>query len=354
MFSAYDNQNNKISINDAVAGEFYICPTCKKRLYVKAGGRKKPHFCHYRNESCIDYWKYDESDWSNKWKSSFSNEEVEIIHHEHHIDIEVKNNLGIMFSSSSMHWETFIEKTDYMIRNINNAMWLFNLTDLYEKGTIEPKRDRIIWRSIWKMFFDYQYPENAVWIVVEIAVKDVSWFGILKDLDRSYDDKTLYVLRWLKEDQFRRYFNDIADGKDPEIPYKAEEERQRKSKEEADERERIEREKRQAAERLRREELENQRKAELESFLKKQQEEKEREAAELQKRKEEAEKEAIRQEEAKKNHVLECYEKDPEMKRMSDQLSELYEIGRVYEFSHVAEEWNKKYGFAWLYSDFFH
>ena len=90
------------------------------------------------------------------------------------------------------------------------------------------------------------------------------------------------------------------------------------------------------------------------AFLKKQQEEKERVAVELQKRKEETEKETIRQEEAKKNHVLECYEKDPEMKQMSDRLSKLYEIGRVYEFSHVAEEWNKKYGFAWLYSDFFH
>ncbi len=344
MFSAYDNQNNKISINDAVAGEFYICPTCKKRLYVKAGGRKKPHFCHYRNESCIDYWKYDESDWSNKWKSSFSNEEVEIIHHEHHIDIEVKNNLGIMFSSSSMHWETFIEKTDYMLRNINNAMWLFNLTDLYKKGTIEPKRNCIIWRGIWKMFYDYQYLENAVWIVIEIAVKGVSWFGILKDLDRSYNDKTLYVLRWLKEDQFRRYFNDIADKKDPELPYKVEEERQRKLKEEANEKERIEREKHEAAERIEREKLERQ------------QEEKEGQPVLLRKQKVDEEKKGGQQENKKQNERVYIPERllDPEMKQMSDRLNELNRLNRFSEFSDLAMIWYEKYGFAWTYSPYNH
>ena len=315
----------------------------QKKTICKGWGKKETSFCHYRNESCIDYWKYDESDWSNKWKSSFLNEEVEIIHHEHHIDIEVKNNLGIMFSSSSMHWETFIEKTDYMLRNINNAMWLFNLTDLYEKGTIEPKRNCIIWRGMWRMFHDYQYPENAVWIVIEIAVKGVSWFGILKDLDRSYNDKTLYVLRWLKEDQFRRYFNDIADKKDPEFPYKAEEEKQRKLKEEAAEKERIERGKRETAARIDREELE------------KQQEEKEEHVSLLQKLKEDEEKKG-EQENKKQNertyipeHLL-----DPEMKQMSDRLNELNRLNRFSEFANLAMMWYEKYGFAWTYSPYNH
>ena len=299
MYSAYDIEFKKISINDAVAGQTYFCPTCKKKLFVRVGERKRPHFCHYRNESCIDYWKYDESEWSDKWKSSFSNDEVEIVHYEHHIDIEVKNNLGIMFSSTSMHRDTFIEKTNYMLSNINNAMWLFNLTDLYKKGIIDPKRDRVIWRNIWKMFSDYPYVDRNVWIVIEIAVKGISWFGILKDIDRSYDEKTLYIRRWHKEEQFRQYFNDIADKKDPEEPYVEEEERQRKLKEEADEKARVEREKQETAEKRRLEELERQRKEEREALLKKQQEDKEKEAALLQKQKEDAEKEAIKQEEAK-------------------------------------------------------
>ncbi len=354
MYSAYNDQLKKISINDAVSGQTYLCPACRKKLFVKTGERKRPHFCHYPGESCIDYWHYDESEWSDKWKSSFSNDEVEIVHHEHHIDIEVKNNLGIMFSSSSMHRDTFIEKTDYMLDNINNAMWLFNLTDLYEKGIRNPGRYSVIWRNIWKMFSDYQYSNRNVWIIIEINVKNVRWFGILKDIHRSYDEKTLYIRRWLKEEQFRKYFNDIADKKDPEQPYVEEEERQRKLKEEADEKARIEKEKQEAAEQARREEQEKRRRAEYEALLKKQQEEKDKEAALLQKQKEDAKKEAIKQEEDKRNYVLQCYANDPEMKRMSDKLSELEKLGRIWEFSHLADEWNKKYGFPWLYSEFYH
>ena len=354
MYFANDEQSRKISINNAVTGQTYSCPICKKKLFVKTGERKKPHFCHYPGESCIDYWHYDESEWSNKWKSNFSNDEVEIIHYEHHIDIEVKNNLGIMFSSTSMHRDTFIEKTNYMLSNINNAMWLFNLTDLYENGTVDPKRDHVKWRNIWKMFSDYTYENRNVWIVIEIKVNNVSWFGILKDIDRSYNDKTLYIRRWLKEEQFKKYFNDIADKKDPEQPYVEEEERQRKLKEEADEKARIEREKQEAAEKAKREEAERKRKEEYEAQLKKQQEEEERKAALLQKQKEDAEKEKIRQEEAKKDYVQQCYANDPEMKRMSDKLSELNKLERIWEFSHLADEWNKKYGFPWLYSDFYH
>ena len=354
MYSAYNEQFKKISINDAVSKQTYFCPACKKKLFVKTGDRKRPHFCHYPGESCIDYWKYDESEWSEKWKSNFTNDEVEIIHYEHHIDIEVKNNLGIMFSGSSMHRDTFIEKTNYMLSNINNAMWLFNLTDLYDNGTIDPKPDCVRWRNIWKMFSSYLYKNNNVWIVIETAVDGISWFGILNDIDRSYDEKTLYIRRWLKEDQFKKYFNDIADNKDPEQPYVELEELKKKQKEEADEKARIERQKIEASQIERREELERQRVAEYESLLKKEQEEKEREAALLQKQKEDDEKERIKNEEDKKNHVEQRYLNDPEMKQMSDKLSELIKSDRILEFSDLADKWNKKYGFPWLYSDFYH
>ncbi len=354
MYSAYDNEFKKISINDAVVGQTYFCPTCKKKLYVRTVKGKRPHFCHYPGESCIDYWDYDESKWSEKWKNSFSKEEVEIIHYEHHIDIEVKNNLGIMFSSSSMHRDTFVEKTNYMLSNISNAMWLFNLTNLYEKGTVDPKRDRVRWRNIWKMFSDYPYENRNVWIVIEIIVNGISCFGILKDIDRAYTDKTLYIRRWLKEEQFRKYFNDIADKKNPEQPYVEEEERQRKLKEEADKKARIVREKQEAIEKAKKEEAERKRKKEYEAQLKKQQEEEEREAALIQKQKEDAEKEKIRQEEAKKDYVQQCYANDPEMKRMSDMLSVLARSDDFRAFANLAEKWQKKYGFVWLRSEFYH
>lgn len=365
MRSAYDDQNIKISVNNAVKDQLYFCPTCRKKVFIKTGERRQPHFCHYRNESCIDYWKYDETEWSNNWKDSFDIDDIEKTYNDHYIDVEVKNNLGIMFSSTSMHRETFVEKTDFMLENINNAMWLFNMTNLYEKNIIKPERKSIYWRNIWKMFSNYKYSDKRLWIVVEISVDNVRWFGILKDIDKSYDDKSLYIKRWLKFEQFKKYYNDIADKKDPEQPYIEEEERLRKIEEERQkilEQERIERE---AEEERKRKEFEELQKVEYEKELNRiqeiykneqirLQEEKEKQAELEKKQKEEEERKKIIQEENKKDYVAKCYANDPEMKRMSEKLSRLAKSDDLKSFSKLADEWYKRYGFAWIYSEFFH
>ena len=90
--------------------------------------------------------------------------------------------------------KTFVEKTDFILENVNNAMWLFNMTELYENNKIEPGRNSIYWRNIWKMFSDYEYSNKRVWIVVEILVNSDRWFGILKDLDKSYNELTEIVI----------------------------------------------------------------------------------------------------------------------------------------------------------------
>ncbi len=83
-------------------------------------------------------------------------------------------------------------------------------------------------------------------------------------------------------------------------------------------------------------------------------EEHQRKEALFQKRREEIEQESIRKEEEKKNYVLQCCKNDPEMKQMSDMLSILARSDDFRAFANLAEKWQKRYGFVWLRSEFYH
>ena len=365
MYSAYDEKQSKVSINDALSGSVYYYPTCKKRVFVKSGStRKHAHFCHYRGQSCIDYWKYDESEWSNEWKSHFDKDQVETVYHDHHIDIEVKNNLGIMFQSSSMHRETFIEKTDYMLNNVNNAIWLFNMTENYNNEIIKPGREQIIWRNIWKMFSDYIYSDRKVWIVAEIVKDGIYWYAVLENLAESYEDKRLYVKRWIKREAFIKYFNDIADRKDPEQPYieeelkqqmireenaRAEQERLRLLKEQEEERVKAEAERIRIEEERSRKEFEEKKKS-IDAII-----------LGVHSKEVKHDEEVIVDEKTKSketSHYKSDYDKGPiiyrdsDMKTMSNTLLMLKRSNNETEFASLANKWYSKYGFAWVRSKY--
>ena len=243
MFAAYKNisTKEKISINDAVKGEEYFCPGCKKRLFVVTPEHKRAYFCHYRNESCIDYWKYDDTEWSDRMKSRFNINDVETpveINKElHHIDINVKNRLAIMLQTGTIHAATLKEKTEFILATGYKVLWLFNFEELYKTGKITENywNKNIAWNVPSKMFEGYQ-DNPRVYIALEVKddEKDSNTvgFAVLEIADELYESKTIYVKRWLTREQFIQYYNDIADGNDPEEPYRIIEEQQRKEQEE--------------------------------------------------------------------------------------------------------------------------
>ena len=73
MFTALTVDNKRISIEDAVSGESYLCPVCGNPVVVKAANSDniRTQFAHKRNTLCLDDWKHDMSDWHFDWQSKF-------------------------------------------------------------------------------------------------------------------------------------------------------------------------------------------------------------------------------------------------------------------------------------------
>lgn len=359
MFAAYKDirTKEKISINDAVKGEEYFCPGCKKKLFVVTPKQKKAYFCHYRNESCIDYWKYDDSEWSDRMKSRFNINDVETtveINKElHHIDINVKNRLAIMLQTGTIHASTLKEKTEFILEAGYKVLWLFNFEELHEAGKIRENywNRNMTWNVPSKMFEGYQ--ENPkVHIALEIkddeSDSNIAGFATLERVDELYDSKTIYVKRWLTRDQFIQYYNDIADGKDPEEPYRIIEEQQRKEREErlaaqmkaAEER----RQQQLMEEEERRKRYEEQQRLEQEARRKRQEEiEKQRQEETARKKKENADRLAKQLEKEKEAKAIREKEEEKQLLECKHTIVELWDEYHPKQFLTVSN----KYGFVY-------
>ena len=73
MFTALTKGKKRISIEEAIPGEEYVCPVCGNPVFVKAAESKnvRTHFAHKRNSPCLDNWKHDMSDWHYEWQKKF-------------------------------------------------------------------------------------------------------------------------------------------------------------------------------------------------------------------------------------------------------------------------------------------
>ena len=353
MFAAYKNINTKekISINDAVKGEEYFCPGCKKRLFVVTPKYKRAYFSHYKNESCIDYWKYDDTEWSDRMKSRFNINDVETpveINKElHHIDINIKNRLAIMLQTGTIHASTLREKTGFILGTGYKVLWLFNFEEMYKAGKITENywNKNMTWNVPSRMFEGYE-DNPKVYIALEIKDDErdsnIAGFAMLERIDELYDSKTIFVKRWLTRDQFVQYYNDIADGKDPEEPYRIIEEQQRKELEARRAAEQKAYEERMAAQRKAAEERRLQQ-------LKEEEEKQRREEEEKRIRQEKylefiAEQERKRKEEAeqREKEIAERRAKQLEREKEQKAIREMEEALQLLECKHtIVELWNE-------------
>ena len=73
MFIALDTNRNRISIENAIKGNQYFCPTCGEILTIRATESLavKTHFAHKRGTICYDDWKHDMSEWHLSWQRQF-------------------------------------------------------------------------------------------------------------------------------------------------------------------------------------------------------------------------------------------------------------------------------------------
>ena len=134
MFTALTVDNKRISIEDAVSGESYLCPVCGNPVVVKAANSDniRTHFAHKRNTLCLDDWKHDMSDWHFDWQSKFPIGNREIVVEKdgvlHRADVLI-NGTVIEFQHSPISSEEFETRNCFYKNCGYRVVWLFDATD---------------------------------------------------------------------------------------------------------------------------------------------------------------------------------------------------------------------------------
>ena len=157
MYIAYDKQNNRIDIDDAVKSEIYYCPICEGQVIVKEGKVNAKHFAHKSGE-CKDSWHYDMSEWHRQKQCYFpiENREIVISHNgkTHRADVLV-NNTVIEFQHSPITAQEFMERNHFFNSLGYRVAWVFDVSTAYELESLTYSEDNnylMIWKNPMRIF----------------------------------------------------------------------------------------------------------------------------------------------------------------------------------------------------------
>ena len=134
MFTALTKDNKRVSIEEAVPGENYLCPVCGNPVVVKAAKSDsvRTHFAHKKNSLCIDDWKHDMSEWHFEWQSKFPIDSREVVVERdgvvHRADILI-NDTVIEFQHSPINGEEFEARNSFYKNCGYRVVWLFDVAD---------------------------------------------------------------------------------------------------------------------------------------------------------------------------------------------------------------------------------
>ncbi len=165
MFTASTKDNNRISIADAIPGNYYRCPVCGNPVVVKAASSDniRTHFAHKRNTLCLDNWKHDMSNWHFEWQSKFPIESREVVVENegivHRADV-LLNNTVIEFQHSPISSAEFEERNSFYKKCGYRVVWLFDAAD---KTKIDDCFD-LVWKKKTTLFSEMKTPIDALFL----------------------------------------------------------------------------------------------------------------------------------------------------------------------------------------------
>ena len=140
MFTAYDENGNKVSISRAEKGKSYFCPICHEQLSVKKGKIKIPHFSHKPDSSCVEDWG-DMSEWHLAWQEKFPEECREIVLKKgdevHRADVCIEEKkLVIEFQHSPISCEDFNRRNQFYTDCGYRLVWVFDAAEKIKEDGI--------------------------------------------------------------------------------------------------------------------------------------------------------------------------------------------------------------------------
>ena len=145
MFIAYDENQKRISIENAYKKETYYCPVCSEKLRIKAASSAniRTHFAHIRK--CTDDYSPDMSEWHYNWQLMFPEECREIPlekdGEKHRADILI-NNTVIEFQHSPIKSDEINRRNEFYTSLGYNMVWVFDANDkirnIFDDSSIDP------------------------------------------------------------------------------------------------------------------------------------------------------------------------------------------------------------------------
>lgn len=153
MYIALNDEQKRISINDAVQGNTFFCPVCLEKMFIKAGSERARHFSHYPKCECNDSWngQYDMSDWHFEWQNQFPSENQEVVveydDERHRADV-LTDRTVVEFQQKPLSAGKFNDRNTFFHNIGYKTIWLYDMREEYENGRIlDLKNDRFLWNK---------------------------------------------------------------------------------------------------------------------------------------------------------------------------------------------------------------
>lgn len=172
MFTALTKDNKRVSIEEAVPGENYLCPVCGNPVVVRAAKSDsvRTHFAHKRN-LCIDDWEHDMSEWHFEWQSKFPIDSREVVVERdgviHRADILI-NDTVIEFQHSPIKGEEFEARNSFYKNCGYRVVWLFDVADKMRFDDCFG----LVWKRKTTLFSSMKTPIDGLFIQNYLPGKD--------------------------------------------------------------------------------------------------------------------------------------------------------------------------------------
>lgn len=199
MFTAIDNHEKRVSIENVIEGLDYYCPVCKELLTIKAKNSQaiKTHFAHRRGKFCIDDWQHDMSEWHYEWQSRFPMQNREVVLEKdgikHRADICI-NNTVIEFQHSPISGDEIYARNKFYMSCGYKVVWVFDVTDKIKNFvgvSIDPMdctSNDLCWKRAKSQFQREIDPRVSIYLQYKTYIKS-----------KEYKDRQFDVLLYIQK-----------------------------------------------------------------------------------------------------------------------------------------------------------